>query len=685
MRVARSLCATGVALALALVAHTDATPQGRPVKPAAIATDGEAPLPRTARAVQAEADIARTDLGRRMEAALAGAFGGVWFEPATAQVHVGVTSAASRQLAETVAARAGLPGIVTEVPVASTWDQLDAAQARWDRRLADLFDRAKVATALRPDRNAVSIELASSVSRFKRAALERVAAADSVAVEISVVPQQYLRVASQAQCKAFKKNEAYCDETIVGGVTIKGPPVTPVEEVEEGEEDLREAEFEELEGGKKRSICSAGPAVILKNAVSKADKTKTFILTAGHCINPDENGGGVNGKWIAYDKEGTPREIGEARAFSMAKIDVGLIEVNLDYWAKPKEGVPLIPKVANWSGVGETEAVKVIEQKNPLLNTKTCRSGQTTGTSCGGEIVTIDQTITAGGVTTENLIEAKGIAIEKGDSGGPWFAEAQFNQTPKAGYVEGTTVGRKIATKNPVFHSLQTSLAKLKSEKGYDLELLTDSNKARHRSFTGAKYPVTTSAEDSVNDQFTAFGVAVTCKKRSFDGELAEPETEEIVDTVELTPSYSECADDEGRALKIDVNDCKFRIVLSEKVAQDHYKAEVSLDCPEGKPGLEFEFYASHEDFTNETYPCEVTIPPQDELESLTLTNSDGKIVVDKGTVEGIKAQIERNDCFCPGSGDKDETTAAIYHIAEALTVSGEASEEEVEIDMTGS
>ena len=52
-----------------------------------------------------EAEIARTGVVGKLEAAMGGAFGGVWFEPSVAQLHVGVTSPASRRQAEGVAAQ----------------------------------------------------------------------------------------------------------------------------------------------------------------------------------------------------------------------------------------------------------------------------------------------------------------------------------------------------------------------------------------------------------------------------------------------------------------------------------------------------------------------------------------------------------------------------------------------------
>ena len=96
-----------------------------------------------------------------MEAALGGSFAGVWFEPATAQLHIGVTSGASREIAESVAAKVGLAGIVTETPVASTWAQLEAVRDAWRHRFVEQVPSGTFAAALVAQDNSVRIQLGS--------------------------------------------------------------------------------------------------------------------------------------------------------------------------------------------------------------------------------------------------------------------------------------------------------------------------------------------------------------------------------------------------------------------------------------------------------------------------------------------------------------------------------------------
>lgn len=467
---------------------------------ASVAAAGASGSARSHRAGEVEADIVRTNIVGKMKATLGSAFGGVWFEPSTAQLHVGVVSPAARRLAETAAVRAGLPETVTETPVASTWAQLQAAQDRWDERLWDLLERGEAATALDPERSAVEVELGSLVSPLRRTALDLEAESDSVNVSIKTTPHPHLRVEPKARCKEHAKNEAYCDPTLVAGQSFVSDPVT--------------------QGGVTPERCTTGPAVIKKNFV---DPTKTYVLTAGHCI---EYAGGVNKKWYAYNTKAEKKEVGLAIAFLNAETDVGVVEVTTSDWAKQAE-IPVEPMIAPWDQE-EPEPFRVIKEEAPTVGMRSCMSGQTTGTvefqNCG-EIVTLDQTIEVEGVVTKNLVEVKEAKVTGGDSGGPWYSEAPFKEGLK-GYVEGTTVGEKGATKNPVFQSLATSFAELKKLKGIDLELLTLSNELRVHTLTS---PADTAISESTtieaeSESATSLDgtIKVTCNKSTVKGKNTE-------------------------------------------------------------------------------------------------------------------------------------------------------------------
>jgi hypothetical protein len=390
--------------------------------------------------LEVEAAIGRTDVVKKLEAAMGSAFGGAWFEPSSAQLHVGVTSPASRQAAEAVAARLGLSANVTETAVRSTRADLVAEQQRLSHRLADLFAGEEVSTSIAPDNNAVEVELGSAVPTAEREALESEAANAGVNVSIDVVPNQQLSATNRLkQCDVFAKKEAFCNPTIVAGVSL------------------------ESVGGAR---CTVGPAVRLTDKTTTEKTTKTYVLTAGHCIH-SEKGGGVGADWFSWNKAVEKKEIGSAVEFLFPETDVGVIEVNNPgFWVA--EGLtPVTPAVAMWSKTAESDPTEVTAQQKPTKNVETCYSGQTTGTNCG-KILNESVEKTIEGELTKNLVEVELGTAEPGDSGSPFFKKSAPSE------VEGTLVAGN-ATRT-YFHSLEISFSKLKTK----LELLKKANKVRH-------------------------------------------------------------------------------------------------------------------------------------------------------------------------------------------------------------
>lgn len=543
----------------------------------------QAPLPtsdRTPAASAAEAAITDTNVVGRLEAALGDGFGGVWFEPATAQLHVGITSGVGRQIAESVAAETGVADLVTENRVESSWQELQAAQERWDRRLIDLLERGEASTSLAPDFNSVDVELASAVPAARRAALERAAGTDSVAISIAVAPDRDLGVEAQARCKGFAVGEAFCDPTLVAGVTF---------------------DSEKNEEGGRLQTCTAGPTVLPKDRTNATNATKTYVLTAGHCIEAAE---GVGKKWFAYNKEGEEKgekEVGPAIAFLNAETDVGVVEVKTTYWAKAKDFVPVVPTIAPWNKA-EPEPFAVIAQREPVKNTKSCISGQKAGISCG-EIINLEQTIEVEEVVTKNLIEVEGAETFKGDSGGPWFSKAKFEEATPTGYVEGTHVGFK--GENAVFQSLKTSFEKLKNEKGLDLELLTKTNEKRHPfKFATEAVPTVLTGKPHAGPTVFFFDAGpVFCANVTYSGEMTEAGTIEL----NLAPTFAGC-EFGGAPAVVDVNGCQYKLT---PVAKEGANFEGSLDiaCPEGKK------------ITVTGAGCTFTIGSQTGLKTVTYTN----------------------------------------------------------------
>lgn len=611
---------------------------------------------RSIRADEAEAATARTNLGGKMQAALDDAFGGVWFEPSTAQMHVGVISPASRRLAEAVAARAGLSEFVTETSVGSTWQQLEATQEDWDRRLAGLFERGLVSTSLVADRNSVKIELASAVRNSRRAELERDAAA-SGNVEVIVTPHQNLFATQATQCKKWVKFAAYCDPTIVAGMTLAS---------------------EKDGSGKRKTTCTTGPAARLKDRSTAENATKTYILTAGHCI---QKGGGTDAKWYAFDKTNEKEtEIGPAGSYLNGEIDIGVIEVKTPNWAKANDPIPVVPTTAFWDTVIETKANVVYYEAKPKKDTKTCLIGQRSMEVCG-TIVDENVSVTFKGepVATKKLVK---VELEKdksgkqtrggrGDSGGPMRSGKTVDT------VEGVFIGYTYEDHNAAdeeegtviyFHSVETAFAELKTQKSLDLELLKGANeKRKHPAVTADKYSVTFSAKTtSSEDQFTAFGSTVKCTENEFHGELTKGQQEAAPAVVELTPAYKNCTS-AGLTTTFTGNGCKYKFTVKEEIVAGSYGANADLVCPAGKAGIQFDVSGF----------CTVTLPPQTGLKVPTLTNSGSNIVMEAGAIENVKAQRQ-------GLCGSSETTTGVHHVGKAVTVSGASGGEAVKIDIGG-
>jgi hypothetical protein len=274
---------------------------------------------RAEQAISVQGEIARTEIVSKIEAALAGAFAGVWFEPATAHLYVGVTSTASRRTVEGVVAGTGLTAAVVETPVHSTWEQLLAAQSQWDGRLANLAPHGEFQTTLSPQLNAVWVTLSSAMPARERAVLEREASTSDAKVYVSVVPSSQLGITPDKQgvCRTFTKSEADCEKPIASGVTIQDPA---------GE------------------ACTAGPLAIGQGAA----KENTYILTAGHCIEA------VGEQWYAFTPAGVKGKIGAAVAFVNGQAgDYGYILIEQPgFWAEASKPV-VFALTAEWNRIDE--------------------------------------------------------------------------------------------------------------------------------------------------------------------------------------------------------------------------------------------------------------------------------------------------------------------------------------------
>jgi hypothetical protein len=348
-----------------------------------------------AKALVLQNRVAETKLGSKVIDALGDAYAGVWFEPATAQFHVGVTSAASSQVVMRLAEQAGLAADVVATPVRSTWAELIATQDEWNKKLARLLASDDATTGLKPERNAVSVILSSSVPAPERATLKDDAARAAVNVLIIVEPSPKLGWAQAAKktCEAaFTSGKAYCEEAITAGVGIGVESLEP--------------------------ICTAGPELIEGN--------ETWMLTAGHCLGGETGGEGfikkeVTSAYLAgglklignagtryYNKE---RDMGELRVLSNAEGG---------FFAEPLP-TPVPALVTEWVKSPKTpHAVEGIEEA--IEKQKVCKQGMISGEKCG-EVLEVNVTTSA-----EHTFVASACG-EKGDSGGPVYIEGAYLMT----------------------------------------------------------------------------------------------------------------------------------------------------------------------------------------------------------------------------------------------------------------
>ena len=583
-----------IGLATAVIAYLDVqSSAGQTSAP----RHGEATVERSAPAREAEAAIARTNLAGRIEAALGRDFAGIWFEPVTGRMHVGVTSTESRRRSEVAAERVGLAEIVVETPVRSTWAQLEAAQERWSHHLGDLLDRVEFSTSLGPDTNSVQIELGSAVPRSTRAAVEREATSDRVDVLVSTARQPRLLITTHARCKAFKTIMADCNPTIVSGVTIDPTGIS--------------------------NTCTAGPVAIPTDRTTKAKATETYLLTAGHCI---KNYGGVGKEWNAASNEKVPihAEIGKAVALlhgGTSASDLGVIEVTTKFWAEAKDP-PVSPKIAEWKAAEETNPFAVVKLTPPVKTTQACYSGQASGTGCGEIVETGLTRLTESGATVEKLVKVKldtGVKAIPGDSGAPWFSKSA------PGSVQGIHIGgetNKAGESFAFFQPLGFSLEKLSQEE-MSLELLTTKNEKRHDPvFWAATSPATIDGEATTVQVFQRSGRTVECEEATY-----ESTAESDVTTLTISPTFSKCTASVVGAefpATVKMNGCNYLLHFeaSEVGGADAFSALADHKCPAGKE-IEIDVYANHSNHTAGTVTCRYSLGESGNqgLSTVSLTN----------------------------------------------------------------
>jgi hypothetical protein len=399
----------------------------------AVFTNEGLPADRAKRAIGIQSAIAQVDLPSKLEGTMGDAYAGVWFEPAAPRLQIGVASPAGRQTAARVVAATGLADNVTEIPVRSTWAQLVATQSQWNRKLANLFARSEVKTAIAPQRNAVLVTLGSAVPAVQRTALVHAATRAKVNVLINTEPTPDIAVdwLKSTACNPFATKAAYCDKPLTAGVSI----------------------------GNTNFNCTGGPLAI----PSGPTKNSTYMLTAGHCTLTK---GEV---WRAWNRAKIETPFGRVLAFNFAtKGDWGEIPIEVSSWMEPDSKDPVFAVVAEWGTKDPTKSYPVDGERAPVVGNADCHSGQAAGQSCG-RITALNVMVSNSKTTVGGLFEVEGGSAEYGDSGGPVYAIVTKNEL----LMEGIISAASSSKGNQFFQPLGPAL------KSLGLELLTQSNEVR--------------------------------------------------------------------------------------------------------------------------------------------------------------------------------------------------------------
>jgi hypothetical protein len=381
-------------------------------------------LARSAQAVAVQAEVEHTNILGQIEAALGGDYGGAWFEPSAAQLHIGVTSPASRTKSARLVAHAGMTASVAYTLVRSTWAQLLAAQRRWNGILLALFAKQQASTGIDSAANAVSVTLSSLVSARELADLRRRAAHAAVNILLDIVAPSQLDISADATtCPAFKSAGAYCSTPLTSGVLIT---------------DEKKAQ--------PQSYCTAGPM-----AIPKDDVKKTYLVTAGHCL---EATGGPGKPWYsstpvpanpATEPAQVTEEIGQSGNYlsNVAGGDYGFIDIKPGKWANALPR-PLFAATAQWGQAG-TQSVATGEIEPTVVpfvapGISNCHEGATSGEQCGAVQNTNESTPIKYARLALKLKLVNGSEIIKGIELKPWNKLQDGWFIAGTGIPQGTTI-----------------------------------------------------------------------------------------------------------------------------------------------------------------------------------------------------------------------------------------------------
>ena len=331
---------------------------------------------------------------------LGGTFGGVWIDPVTGRVKVGIVGIVGAEygpggpVARTIS-QLGLAGAADVFKVRYPVSQLEAADSWLGNRSVRVNASARwpLGSALRTDLNAVELQLPSNavLTAAERAFISEARARYGDALRLvnyssRVHATDCIHTLTTLPGVSYDTWASWCNPPLRAAITIFSS--TPKGVV----------------------YCTGGFV-----ARSRTDG-KFYLFTAGHCVRRVQQLGGT-GSWSTEFTDGSVHVIGSMHNFRWdSSGDMAILNVNNPRGWSPQSEVYVT------AGPNTTldTTYRISADNWSMIGQRICMGGGISGSTCG-TVTALGLTETYGGVTVQNLGEANYCA-HNGDSGGPVFA-----------------------------------------------------------------------------------------------------------------------------------------------------------------------------------------------------------------------------------------------------------------------
>jgi hypothetical protein len=149
--------------------------------------------------------------------------------------------------------------------------------------------------------------------------------------------------------------------------------------------------------------------------------------------------------------------------------------------------------------------------------------------------------------------------------------------------------------------------------------------------YTASAYPATiTGSNTAGKETWTTPAGTVQCDSH-FQASLSAPSS-----TLAIVPKYTNCVAFGFLNGTIQTNGCAFVLHTTEQVAPSHYRHHVDISCPTGSPGI-----------VTTWGTCEVDIPPQTGLTTITTQNSGSALTL-VWNMADITMNVTKDGFGCP-------------------------------------